>query len=184
MQETHGFSLETTYRKTNCQKRDFDKSEGWAVINNIKFNKCKCQILQVGWGSVRHMYRMWDERLESSSQKQIWVLGKDSLPQGGQMLSQAPQGSDHNLKPVEVRQLFGQHSQTYGLNFWVGLCVEPGAELDDPQEFLPIQDMLLFCDSMKSANVLGFRRQNPLLSKHCLFFTKQNIYFLIKYVKL
>lgn len=27
-----------------------------------------------------------------------------------------------------------------------------------------------------------FRRQNLLLSKHCLFFTKRNIYFLIKYV--
>lgn len=43
--------------------------------------------------------------------------------------------------------------------------------------------MLPFCDSLKSANVvLGFRRQNLLLSKHCLFFTKQNIYFLIKHV--
>lgn len=48
-------------------QRDFDKSEGWVVTNKMKFNKCRCQILHLGWDSLKHVYRLWDEKLESSS---------------------------------------------------------------------------------------------------------------------
>lgn len=39
-----------------------------------------------------------------------WILAKGSLPPG-QVLEQAPQGSDHSTKPTGIQEVFGQCSQ-------------------------------------------------------------------------
>lgn len=46
---------------------DRDKSEGWAMTIHMRFNKNKCWILRLGWGSPSYMYRVGDKRLERSS---------------------------------------------------------------------------------------------------------------------
>jgi len=42
------------------------------VINGMKFNKLKCQILHLGRNNARHKYKLGEEWLESSLQKGIW----------------------------------------------------------------------------------------------------------------
>lgn len=49
-----------------ASQRDLDKLGGWAVINNIKSTKSQCQILCLEWGGTKYVYRIGDERLESS----------------------------------------------------------------------------------------------------------------------
>ena len=39
-------------------QRDFDRLEGWARVNLMKFNKAKCKDLHVGWGNLKHKYRV------------------------------------------------------------------------------------------------------------------------------
>ena len=54
-------------------QRDADKFEGWEITNCIKFNSCKSWILHQGWVNPGYMYRLGDERLESSPVE--WDLG-------------------------------------------------------------------------------------------------------------
>ncbi|KAJ7417044.1 hypothetical protein WISP_66534 [Willisornis vidua] len=45
--------------------RDLNKSEDWAITSHMKFNKGKCQILRMGWGSPGCLYRLGNGMLES-----------------------------------------------------------------------------------------------------------------------
>jgi len=47
-------------------QRDLDRLDHWAMINGIKFNKSKCQILHLGQSNAGHKYKLGEERLESS----------------------------------------------------------------------------------------------------------------------
>lgn len=47
-------------------QRDLNRLEHWAVINEIKFNKLKCQILYLGWSNAVHKNHLGEQRLESS----------------------------------------------------------------------------------------------------------------------
>lgn len=52
--------------KAEGLQRDLDELEGWALTSHVKFNKCECQILNLGWGSPGYLYRVGNETLKSS----------------------------------------------------------------------------------------------------------------------
>lgn len=60
--------------------RVIEKLEGWAIINYMKFNKIKYQILHLGWGNPTYTYR-WVEKLENSQMERDMVDGKLNLSQ-------------------------------------------------------------------------------------------------------
>lgn len=61
-------------------QRDLDKLEGWAINNSIKLNKC--WILHLGWNNPSCMYRLRDERLQSSPpERALGVLAESKLNQ-------------------------------------------------------------------------------------------------------
>lgn len=69
-----------TLKSREVLQRGFDKSDSWAIINNIKLNKNKCQILHLGWRNLGYTYSLGDERLESSlMERDLGVLVEGQL---------------------------------------------------------------------------------------------------------
>ena len=68
-------------------------TEGWAIISCRKFNKSKCQILHLGQGNLGYMYRLEDERLESSpTERDLGVLVDSKLNMSQQCALAAKKG--------------------------------------------------------------------------------------------
>ncbi|KAK4827410.1 hypothetical protein QYF61_017840 [Mycteria americana] len=56
-------------------QRDLNRLEHCEIINGMKFNKSKCQILHLGQSHARHKYRLGEEWLESSpAERDLGVL--------------------------------------------------------------------------------------------------------------
>lgn len=59
---------------------DLDRSESWAIANNMKFNKSNGQALHLGWGIPGYTYKLSDETLESSPpEKDLGVVVDSKL---------------------------------------------------------------------------------------------------------
>ncbi|KAK4828449.1 hypothetical protein QYF61_026674 [Mycteria americana] len=54
---------------------DLNRLEHWAIINGMKLNKNKCQILYLGWSNAGHKYKLGEEWLERSpAERNLGVL--------------------------------------------------------------------------------------------------------------
>ena len=80
MIKTRGFNLFTKSQPNHL--KDLDKLEGWAIINQFKFNEIKCWILHLGQGKPGPMHRPGDKKLKSSNvEREVLVDSKLNLSQ-------------------------------------------------------------------------------------------------------
>ena len=65
-------AVNTLEGKETCPE---DRLEKWAHVNLMGFNKAKCKVFYLGWGSLSHVYRLGEKLTESSpAEKDMGVL--------------------------------------------------------------------------------------------------------------
>ncbi|KAJ7403023.1 hypothetical protein BTVI_81223 [Pitangus sulphuratus] len=111
-----------TSRGWEALQRDLNKLEDWAVTNNMKFKTGKCQILHLGQFNPGFLYRLRNEKLESSAVARdlgVLVDGKLNLNQqcpDSQEGQPCPGGASGKTSPTgradqaQLHHLYSQNS--------------------------------------------------------------------------
>jgi len=75
-------------------QRDLDKLERWDCVNFMKFSKATCRVLHLGQGNPWYQYRLGDEGIKRSSEKEdLSILMHEKLDMGQQCVLAAQKAS-------------------------------------------------------------------------------------------
>ncbi|TRZ09511.1 hypothetical protein HGM15179_017594 [Zosterops borbonicus] len=93
-------------------QKDLDKLEEWIHSNLMRFNKTKCEVLDLGWSKPWFQHSLWDEQMENNPrQKDLEVLVEERLDMT----------QPRALTAQKAKYVLGSIQSTVGSRAWEGI---------------------------------------------------------------